>query len=119
MNCNGKALSLQEGKQRLRRYARILQKVGYSIYLKDIKLITLSACHTLSQPLNLDMLSSERDVNYEPELFSCLNFKREGINFGCFHTGKVIVTGVKFYEQIDDVVYPTLVEMELYTRKNE
>ena len=119
INCNGKALSLQEGKQRLRRYARKLQKLGYCIHLKDVKLITASACHTLSGPLDLICLASERNVNYEPELFSCLNFKTEGINFGCFHTGKVIVTGVKSLEQIHDVVYPTLIELELYTRKNE
>ena len=40
-----------------------------------------------------------------------------GINFCCFHTGKLVITGIRTMAQIDDVVYPTLIELELYTRK--
>ena len=53
---------------------------------------------------------------YEHELFPAVNFKIKGINFCCFHTGKVIITGIRRPSQIDGVVYPTLVELELYVR---
>ena len=30
----------------------------------------------------------------EPEIFPALNFKIKGVNFCCFHTGKVVITGI-------------------------
>ena len=119
INCNGKATSLNEGKKRLRRYARRLQKLGYPIHIRGTKILTVSACHTLSESLDLRTLATEREVTYEPELFPAINFKNDGVNFCCFHTGKVVLTGIKSLSQIDEVVYPTLIELELYTRKNE
>ena len=53
----------------------------------------------------------------QPEIFPALNFKIEGVNFCCFHTGKVVITGIKTTTQIDDAVYPTLIELELYVRE--
>jgi TATA-box binding protein (TBP) (component of TFIID and TFIIIB) len=119
INCNGKAPSITEGRQRLRQYARRIQRLGFTVRLKEIKLITISASHTLSTALNLQLLAKERHVVYEPELFPSLNFKREGVHFCCFHSGKVVITGVINLSQIDDVVYPVLIELELYTRKKE
>ena len=117
VNCNGKAASFQEGRQRLRRYARQLQNLGCSVRLRDVKIITASASHTLSLGLDLNTLAKERSLLYEPELFPALNFKMEGVNFCCFHTGKVVITGIKTIAQIENVIYPTLIELELYTRK--
>ena len=116
INCNGKVSNAREGYQRLRQYARRLQKLGYPVVLTDVKWVTLSASHTLSTPLNLRQLAEERpNVTYEPELFPSANFKVDGVNFCCFHSGKVVLTGIKSMKQIDDVVYPTLIELELYT----
>jgi transcription initiation factor TFIID TATA-box-binding protein len=119
INCNRKAPSATEGRQRLRQYERRIQRLGFTVRLKEIKLITISASHTLSNALDLPLLAKERQVVYEPELFSSLNFKREGVHFCCFHSSKVEITGVKNLSQIDDVVYPVLIELELYTRKKE
>ena len=119
VNCNGKASKLKEGHQRLRRYARKLQTLGFPVDLKEVKIVTASATHTLSSELDLHALGKDRSVVYEPELFPALNFKCDGINFCCFHTGKVVMTGIRVKSQVDDVVYPTLIELELYTRKNE
>ena len=119
MNCNGKASSFQDGHQRLRRYARQLQNLGFPVDLKEVKMLTASAAHTLSSELDLQALGKDRLVVYEPELFPALNFKCDGINFCCFHTGKVVMTGIRVKSQVDDVVYPTLIELELYTRKKE
>ena len=116
-NCNGKAASFQEGRQRLRRYARKLQNLGCPVRLRDVKIITVSASHTLSSGLDLHKLAQDRTLLYEPELFPALNFKLEGVNFCCFHTGKVVIMCIKSPAQIDDVIYPTLNELELYTRK--
>ena len=45
INCNGSASSAEEGRQRLRRYARQLQKMGLPVRLKDVRMVTASASH--------------------------------------------------------------------------
>ena len=116
INCNGKATSFEEGFKRLRRYARRLQKLGLKVELKDVKCITVSASHALSADLNLELLAKERPSIYEPELFPTVNFKTRGVTFSCFRSGKIVITGIKRKSQIDDVVYPVFIELELYTR---
>ena len=117
INSNGKASSFREGRKRLCRYARLLQKYGCPVYLTDAKIITVSASHTLSGGLDLYRLAGDRSLLYEREIFPALNFKIEGVNFCCFHIGKVVITGIKTTTQIDDAVYPTLIELELYVRE--
>ena len=73
--CNGKAASFEEGRQRLRRYARQLQTLGFSVRLRDVKLITVSTSQTLSSGLDLQALAIDRALLYEPELSPALNFK--------------------------------------------
>ena len=119
INCNGRASYIREGRQRLRQYARQLQRLGYPVRLKKIKMVTASASHSLSDRLDIMTLANERTVVYEPELFPALNFKTDGVNFCCFHTGKVVITGIRCISHIDDVVLPTLIELELYTRKKQ
>ena len=94
-----------------------LQNLGCPVCLRDTKILTVSASHTLSTGPDLNSLAQDRIVLYEPELFPALNFKMGGINFCCFHTCKVVITGIRTMAQIDDVVYPFLIELELYTRK--
>ena len=84
INCNGKVSSKREGYERIRKYARLLQKCGYPVNLMDVKLLTMSMSHTLSSGLDMKRLSVDRDVVYEPELFPSLNFKREGVHFFFF-----------------------------------
>ncbi len=115
INCNGKATSFEAGKLRLRRYARHLQKLGYNVRLTDVKLITASAFHKLSGPLHLIRMATEREAIYEPELFPALVLKKGGVTFSCFHTGKTIITGFKTRRSVRDVIYPTIIELELYT----
>lgn len=119
INCNGKAATIKDGITRLRHYARRLQRLGYPVYMKDIKCITTSASHTLSSELDIQLLVKEKQIVYEPELFPAANFKKDGVNFCCFHSGIVVMTGIKVPSQIDDIIYPVLIELELYTRKKE
>lgn len=120
INCSGKVACPKEGRLRLRRYVRKLQRLGYPVHLTKVKWITLSATHTMNNAIDIPKLVLERPmVIYEPELFSAANFRVERINFSCFHSGKVVITGVTSRKQMDDIVYPTLVELELYTRNKE
>lgn len=115
IQCQGKARSLHEGKQRLRRYARILQKTGFPVILTPIKVVTASAFHILSGPLDIHTLVQERHLVYEPELFPTVNMKTQGMTFSCYSNGKVIITGIKTASDINHSIDPILIELELYT----
>ena len=69
--------------------------------------------------MDIKTLADQKTVVYEPELFPTLNFKRDVVNFCRYHTGKVVITGIKCISQIDNVVLPTLIELELYTHKKQ
>ena len=75
INCNGRASYTGEGRQRLRQFSRQLQRLGYPVSLKKIKMVTASASHSLSDRLDIMTLANERTVVYEPELLPALNFK--------------------------------------------
>ena len=60
INCNGKASNFEEGRQRLRRYARQFQKLGFPIRLTDVKIITVSASHTPTEPFSTSQNYSRR-----------------------------------------------------------
>ncbi len=78
--------------------------------------MTASAFHILSTDLDIDKLIKDRNAVYEPELFPATVFKQAGVTFSCFANGKVVIAGIKGTKDVRDVVYPTLVELELYTR---
>ncbi|MET0103901.1 MAG: hypothetical protein ABW072_02025 [Sedimenticola sp.] len=115
IQCQGKATSLREGLIRLRRYARVLQTLGLPVRLTEAKVMTASAFHILSTSLDLESFVKERQLVYEPELFPTATFRVEGVTFSCFRNGKIVITGIRTLSDINRIVNPTLVELELYT----
>ena len=113
MTCNGAASSIGEAKKRVRCYAQLVQKAGYPIHLTTIQVVTMSAVYTLSQSLDLRRLTREMNGLYEPELFPALMFKRNGIHFNCFGSGKVVMTGIKNKSELKNIVLATIIELEL------
>lgn len=111
INCNGKCSSLLDGRQRLRRYARIIQKLGYKVELRNVKVITASAAHQLNGRIDPRQLPPH--FSYEPELFPAVMFRREGFHYICHLSGKMIITGIKCDKDLDDI-YPVILELELY-----
>jgi TATA-box binding protein (TBP) (component of TFIID and TFIIIB) len=93
----------------LRRYLRVLQKP-----IRDIKLSTRSAVHDLGR--TIDYYELHRyipDVTYEPEVFPGALLKRGRINFTIFHSGKVCITGIRSDCDVDNIVLPVLLELEI------
>ena len=111
LNCNGKCSSFDEGIKRLRRYARLLQKLGHCRCLNKIKVITASATHRLENVVRPENIPVR--YRYEPELFPALMFRREGVHFTLHLSGSLIITGIKRQKDIDNVIYPVLVELSL------
>lgn len=110
LNCSGSS-SVQQAKKRLRQYARLIQKLGYDVVLNKIDLITMSAVHQLSSRLDFTQLCKDLHASYEPDVHNAAMLKRGRLHFNCFHTGKVVITGIK---NLDDI-YPILLELELCT----
>ena len=116
MVCTG-SKSIDEGRRDIRRYARILQKLGCNIHLKNITVRNITANHRLQGPLPLVEVVKELGASYEPELIMpAAMMKREGVHFSCFHNGRVTITGFKSQETLDEVVYPILLELECFTK---
>lgn len=109
INCNGKCSSLMEGRQRLRRYARIIQKLGYRVELRNIQVITTSAAHQLNG--RIDPYQLPPHFSYEPELFPAVMFRRERLHYICHLSGKMMITCIKSNKDLDDI-YPVILEME-------
>ena len=110
---NGKVSSVQEAKQRVRRYVRLIQKMGWTVTLRRITVATISAYYKLEEPVDLCKLVKHYRGSYDAELFNAAMFVKDQIHFTCFHTGTVIITGIKKEKQFYDTVIPTLIEMYL------
>jgi TATA-box binding protein (TBP) (component of TFIID and TFIIIB) len=109
---NGKVKTPNEARIRVRRYARLVQKQGASVSLKHIEIVTMSASYHTEGTLAMDVLVRDMQATYEPELFPAAMFKRDNIHFTCFRNGKILVTGIRTQKMMEDVVMPTLIELE-------
>ena len=110
VNCAG-SKSIQQAKKRLRQYARLIQKLGYDVVHDKIDLVTMSGVHQLSSRLDFSQMCKDLGASYEPEIHNAAMLKRGKLHFNCFHTGKVVITGIKNV----DAIYPVLLELELCT----
>ena len=111
INYNGKCSSLTKGRLRLRRYARWLQKMGYPVRLTNVRLVTTSAVHQLSD--RIDPTRFPKEFSYLPELFPAVMFRRHGMHFICHLSGKTMITGITRSSDLDDI-YSVLLELALY-----
>lgn len=110
--CNGNK-TIPEARRRLRQYSRLIQRLGVPVKLHAIKVITMSAVHQLSGRLDLSQVCTTSGASYDPEFFNAAMMKRGRMHFNCFHTGKVVITGIRRMRDLDEVIYPAILELEL------
>ena len=112
---NGKLVHLgspgpKEPRVYIRRYVRILQKQKYPVHLSPVKLVCMSATHELSGKINLcDVAQLCPCTTYEPEFINTAIVKRPECTVCVFHTGTLVITGLKDPE----AAYPIVLELEL------
>ena len=111
MSCCG-AKSYKEARTSVRQFARKLQLFGYNIELKKIEILTASGVYSLGRSVDYSILVKELDFSYEPEIFHAPSLKCGGVNFTIFKTGKIIITGIKSKSDVDNIVHPTLLNIE-------
>ena len=124
-NCHAKCLVFAKGylniggkksEEDLLVYIKELRRLGYeSLSILDKKVLTMSAVHTLTGRIRYPELVLGMGAMYEPEVFHAAMIHRGGVHFTIFTTGKVVMTGIKDQRCIDNLVYPTLMEMDIYS----
>lgn len=114
MVCTG-AKSEEESKLAARKYARIIQKLGFDTKFTDFKIQNMVGSCDVKFNIRLEglVLQHAQFCSYEPELFPGLIYRmvRPRVVLLIFVSGKVVLTGAKVREEIYDAfesIYPIL-----------
>ncbi|XP_028761227.1 TATA-box-binding protein 1-like [Neltuma alba] len=112
--CTG-AKSEADSKLAARKFARIIQKLGFEVKFKDFKIQNMVGSCDVKFPIRLESLACSHATfsSYEPELFPGLIYrmKHPKIVLLVFVSGKVVLTGAKERDEIYkafDNIYPVL-----------
>jgi transcription initiation factor TFIID TATA-box-binding protein len=114
------AKSEDESKLASRKYARIIQKLGFNAKFTDFKIQNIVGSCDVKFPIRLEGLASKHHnfSSYEPELFPGLIYRmmKPKIVLLIFVSGKIVLTGAKVREEIYqafELIYPVLSGMKL------
>lgn len=110
MVCTG-AKSEEHSRLAARKYARIVQKLGFPAKFKDFKIQNMVGSCDVKFPIRLEglVLTHSQFSSYEPELFPGLIYRmvKPRIVLLIFVSGKVVLTGAKvrqeIYEAFDNI----------------
>ena len=93
------AKSEQHSRLAARKYARVIQKLGFPAKFKDFKIQNMVGSVDVKFPIRLEklVLSHSQFSSYEPELFPGLIYRmvKPRIVLLIFVSGKVVLTGAK------------------------
>ena len=99
----------------IRKFARIVQKLGFAVKLKDFYVQNIVASCDLNFTLELEKLSMNKSYlfNFDPELFPGLvcKMKKPKVVLLIFRSGKIIITGAKIINSVHEAfqnIYPLL-----------
>lgn len=114
MVCTG-AKSEEQSRLAARKYARVIQKLGFPAKFVDFKIQNIVGSCDVKFPIRLEglVLAHAQFCSYEPELFPGLIFRmvKPRIVLLIFVSGKVVLTGAKVRSEIYEAfenIYPLL-----------
>ncbi|XP_073109793.1 TATA-box-binding protein isoform X1 [Elaeis guineensis] len=123
--CTG-AKSEEQSKLAARKYARIVQKIGFQAQFMDFKVQNVVASSDVKFPIRLERLSLHHDAfcTFEPEIFPGLIYRMKDpkIVLLIFASGKIVLTGAKSRDQLYrafEQIYPVVVEYRVPQIGNE
>ncbi|KYQ50601.1 TATA-box-binding protein [Trachymyrmex zeteki] len=112
--CTG-ARSEQDSFLAAKKFARIIQKLGFSVKFSNFKIQNIVATCDLKFPIKLENLNQNHGQfsSYEPELYPGLTYRilTPRVVLLIFVNGKVVLTGAKNRTELQDAlnfIYPTL-----------
>ncbi|ORX42830.1 TBP-domain-containing protein [Piromyces finnis] len=111
------AKSEEQSKLAARKYARIIQKLGFPARFNEFKIQNIVGSCDVKFPIRLEGLACSHGhfSSYEPELFPGLIYRmvKPKIVLLIFVSGKIVLTGAKVREEIYQAfenIYPVLKE---------
>merc|ERR1712045_32483 len=114
MVCTG-AKSEEDSKMAARKYARIVQKLGFPAKFRDFKIQNMVGSCDVRFAIRLEglVLTHQQFSSYEPELFPGLIYRmiKPKVVLLIFVSGKVVLTGAKVRSEIYeafDYIHPIL-----------
>ncbi|XP_051723275.1 TATA box-binding protein-like 2 isoform X4 [Ctenopharyngodon idella] len=115
MVCTGAKSSEEQSRLAARKYARVVQKLGFPAKFLDFKIQNMVGSCDVCFPIRLEglVLTHQQFSSYEPELFPGLIYRmvKPRIVLLIFVSGKVVLTGAKerseIYEAFENI-YPIL-----------
>ncbi|CAH2053817.1 unnamed protein product [Thlaspi arvense] len=114
MVCTG-AKSEESSKTAARKYARVVQKLGFPAKFKDLKIQNIVGSCDVKFPIRLEGLAYAHYAfsSYDPEMFPGLIYKMKSpmIVLLIFVSGKIVITGAKRREdtyKAFENIYPVL-----------
>merc|ERR1711934_389853 len=124
MVCTG-AKSEEQSRLAARKYARIVQKLGYPAKFQDFRIQNIVGSCDVQFPIRLEGLAYAHGVysSYEPELFPGLIYRmvKPKVVLLIFVSGKIVLTGAKVRQDTYDAfenIYPVLKTFEKPTQPN-
>ncbi|BGP18576.1 hypothetical protein JCM10213_003036 [Rhodosporidiobolus nylandii] len=109
------AKSEDDSRLAARKYARIIQKLGFDTKFTDFKIQNIVGSCDCKFPIRLEGLAFSHGhfSSYEPELFPGLIYRmvKPKVVLLIFVSGKIVLTGAKFREEIYQAfaqIYPVL-----------
>ncbi|KAF2582916.1 hypothetical protein F2Q68_00000187 [Brassica cretica] len=124
MVCTG-AKTEDSSKLAARKYARIIQKLGFQAKFKDFKIQNIVASCDVKFPIRLEGLAYYHHAfaSYEPEMFPGLIYRIRGMKgmkgaqlvLLIFVSGKIVITGAKKREETYKAfenIYPVLTQFQ-------
>ncbi|KAK6243629.1 hypothetical protein QUC31_010038 [Theobroma cacao] len=119
MVCTG-AETEQQSRLAARKYARIIQKLGFDVKFKDFQIQNIVASCDLPFSVNLTHLGNSHYESsvYEPELFPGLIYrmKQSKVMIKIFSSGKIVIAGTHDRKEIFkacDNIYPILMSFRI------
>jgi len=111
------AKSEDDSKLASRKYARIIQKLGFNAKFTDFKIQNIVGSCDVKFPIRLEGLAFSHGTfsSYEPELFPGLIYRmvKPKVVLLVFVSGKIVITGARVREEIYQAfesIYPVLSE---------
>ena len=106
--------SIEEAHSNIDKCLNRLKQLGFIHVTKsDFKVITMSAVYKIKEGINLTKLVKQKGATLEPELFPAAFLRKKSIHYTCYHTGVIVITGIKSEMDLINKVSPTLIEIEL------
>ena len=99
----------------VRQYARLVQRLAYRVSISQWRIQTITAVYKYHSRLNLFELTRANNWNYNPELFNAVCYKSGRIHFAITARGRIIATGGRTIEEINDRFLDLLLCIEIST----